>query len=289
MIRNSSAVPMYYSVITPPPSEFSESFQSNVTKPLLKHFRAKSHGVRPKSSTVRKLSNNLPPRRNSLTHFTSSHSNMFFGSPLAESDSSSMPSSPLMNMSSVPSSPMMHISSAPSSPMYLLESNLDQSYFPPTRSSSTLPKEEVDRLLQIAVSRRDREMFHHQLHFNKNDDHADPNIFGNLQYPIALAAETDGRKPSHPTSRRGRPSPADKKPRDFSCTVIGCEMKFMRRQDLKRHVLTHTGAKPHSCPLGCGVTFSRTDAAARHVKAGRCLWWAVEKNRSRLLWVTKLL
>ncbi|KAJ1562350.1 hypothetical protein HK096_010963 [Nowakowskiella sp. JEL0078] len=57
--------------------------------------------------------------------------------------------------------------------------------------------------------------------------------------------------------------------RAFRCDK--CEKTFLRRHDLKRHMLTHleNGQKPFECAQ-CGVTFTRQDAMQRHIKAERC-------------------
>ncbi|KAJ8322873.1 hypothetical protein O5D80_008399 [Batrachochytrium dendrobatidis] len=49
-----------------------------------------------------------------------------------------------------------------------------------------------------------------------------------------------------------------------------CNRGFTRRQDLKRHKLTHFQLiKPFQCTQ-CGTTFTRNDALQRHLKAKRC-------------------
>ncbi|KAI8843446.1 hypothetical protein BJ741DRAFT_516802, partial [Chytriomyces cf. hyalinus JEL632] len=60
----------------------------------------------------------------------------------------------------------------------------------------------------------------------------------------------------------------DKRPRDFFCEV--CRNRFLRRQDLARHSVTHSKTKAHVCPLGCGTSFGRSDALTRHLKTKRC-------------------
>ncbi|KAJ1565433.1 hypothetical protein HK096_002816 [Nowakowskiella sp. JEL0078] len=49
-----------------------------------------------------------------------------------------------------------------------------------------------------------------------------------------------------------------------------CQKSFLRKQDLKRHSITHIdGLKPYVCDV-CQVTFTRSDALNRHVKSQRC-------------------
>ncbi|KAJ3229279.1 hypothetical protein HDU81_005513 [Chytriomyces hyalinus] len=52
------------------------------------------------------------------------------------------------------------------------------------------------------------------------------------------------------------------RPRDYQCSV--CRKWFLRRQDLRRHEVTHSKVKAFQCPLGCGTTFGRSDALSRH-------------------------
>ncbi|KAI9344533.1 hypothetical protein DFJ73DRAFT_626873 [Zopfochytrium polystomum] len=47
-----------------------------------------------------------------------------------------------------------------------------------------------------------------------------------------------------------------------------CGLAFQRKQDLKRHELTHAGFKPYMCV--CGGGFSRSDALHRHVRTYGC-------------------
>ncbi|KAJ3040152.1 hypothetical protein HDV00_011372 [Rhizophlyctis rosea] len=57
-------------------------------------------------------------------------------------------------------------------------------------------------------------------------------------------------------------------PRSFHCP--SCPKSFLRKQDLKRHEVTHAERRPFGC--GCGVRFTRSDALQRHVRARRCEW-----------------
>ncbi|KAJ3061035.1 hypothetical protein HDU98_003049, partial [Podochytrium sp. JEL0797] len=66
--------------------------------------------------------------------------------------------------------------------------------------------------------------------------------------PKSVSAPTLGTSPTTPDSR----------PRDFVCAT--CLGRFLRRQDLSRHEVTHNKVKMFSCPLGCGTSFGRSDA-----------------------------
>ncbi|KAI8608629.1 hypothetical protein BC830DRAFT_1154531 [Chytriomyces sp. MP71] len=57
--------------------------------------------------------------------------------------------------------------------------------------------------------------------------------------------------------------------RDYQCGE--CMKWFLRRQDLRRHEVTHSKVKAFACPHGCGTTFGRSDALSRHLKARRCM------------------
>ncbi|ORY38680.1 hypothetical protein BCR33DRAFT_853985 [Rhizoclosmatium globosum] len=72
---------------------------------------------------------------------------------------------------------------------------------------------------------------------------------------------------SEPVLRRTKKSRAKSK-RDFLCSF--CGNKFIRKQDMQRHEATHE-AKKYNCPVaGCGYSFARRDALARHMKSIRC-------------------
>lgn len=73
------------------------------------------------------------------------------------------------------------------------------------------------------------------------------------------------------TERRRR-----SQPRRHLCTV--CEKLFLRPSSLRTHLLTHTGEKPHSCPVvGCdrhgeGKGFSVRSNMKRHVRTRHKDW-----------------
>jgi hypothetical protein len=61
--------------------------------------------------------------------------------------------------------------------------------------------------------------------------------------------------------------------RSFVCD--DCPRTFLRRQDLRRHLVAQHGAggvdgKRILLCEGCRGSFSRSDALHRHIKAGRC-------------------
>ena len=51
----------------------------------------------------------------------------------------------------------------------------------------------------------------------------------------------------------------------FMCTWKGCEWRFARSDELRRHYRKHTGLKPFSCKT-CDRTFSRSDHLTLHMK-----------------------
>lgn len=51
----------------------------------------------------------------------------------------------------------------------------------------------------------------------------------------------------------------------YACNWEGCEWKFNRSDELKRHFRKHTGARPYSCKL-CEKTFVRADHLNIHIK-----------------------
>jgi uncharacterized Zn-finger protein len=63
-------------------------------------------------------------------------------------------------------------------------------------------------------------------------------------------------------------APPTETERIFVCEL--CQRNFLRKQDLRRHKVSHTQSqKPFKCEH-CGTAFSRSDALFRHLKAKRC-------------------
>ncbi|KAJ3347921.1 hypothetical protein HDU83_001683 [Entophlyctis luteolus] len=56
--------------------------------------------------------------------------------------------------------------------------------------------------------------------------------------------------------------------REFQCSM--CPNRFLRKQDMKRHEVTHNQIKDFVCH-NCGFGFVRRDALVRHVKSRRCM------------------
>ncbi|KAI8606845.1 hypothetical protein BC830DRAFT_1073465, partial [Chytriomyces sp. MP71] len=52
--------------------------------------------------------------------------------------------------------------------------------------------------------------------------------------------------------------------KSFAC--IHCGKSCFRKQDLERHVVTHTKTKSFACAFGCGAAFGRNDALGRHMR-----------------------
>jgi len=53
--------------------------------------------------------------------------------------------------------------------------------------------------------------------------------------------------------------------RPFRCTWEGCEWRFARSDELRRHFRKHTGYKPFACRT-CSRSFSRSDHLTLHLK-----------------------
>ncbi|KAI9920811.1 hypothetical protein PsorP6_000942 [Peronosclerospora sorghi] len=61
------------------------------------------------------------------------------------------------------------------------------------------------------------------------------------------------------------PRPARDRP--FECIFPACDCRFHRGFTLHEHIKTHTGERPHSCPVeGCGKRFITSGNLARHRK-----------------------
>jgi len=56
-----------------------------------------------------------------------------------------------------------------------------------------------------------------------------------------------------------------KRPRRFICNLADCQRCFARKEHLKRHLRSHRGEKPFSCPC-CKASFSRSDIMLQHMK-----------------------
>ncbi|KAK3881024.1 hypothetical protein Pcinc_014481 [Petrolisthes cinctipes] len=50
----------------------------------------------------------------------------------------------------------------------------------------------------------------------------------------------------------------------FACDV--CRRNFLRKADLERHMLTHTGDRPHTCPH-CNFACNRSSNLYRHIRS----------------------
>ncbi|KAF4071514.1 hypothetical protein AMELA_G00274090 [Ameiurus melas] len=72
---------------------------------------------------------------------------------------------------------------------------------------------------------------------------------------IMLSTREQLKSGSHNHSKTGR----------FQCSVLECKKAFSQRGSLNRHMRSHLGIRPYSCPL-CTMTFSRQYRVTEHMR-----------------------
>jgi hypothetical protein len=94
-----------------------------------------------------------------------------------------------------------------------------------------------------------------------------PNRVGNLSYVSNVGLDQSQIETSPNSPKRGRPRGASSPGQQFSFLCELCSSSFVRKHDLKRHLLLHSGLGPYRC--SCGRHFSRQDFFARHMQTCR--------------------
>ncbi|ORY48023.1 hypothetical protein BCR33DRAFT_714473 [Rhizoclosmatium globosum] len=159
-----------------------------------------------------------------------------------------------------PSIPLPDVAPVASSQYPQLTSSSTNPFSPVTSTTSSI-KEEYENENDDQGEEEDQD-------WKPNSTSPDPTNSAN---PTPTSSTSNNRRTklksvSAPNLRAN--DPTDTRPRDYVCAT--CLNRFLRRQDLNRHEVTHQKTKGFSCPLGCGTMFGRSDALTRHLRMKKC-------------------
>ena len=161
------------------------------------------------------------------------------------------PSTPLHTSYSTPMTQKSLMATPESSPNNIMEGNVSQfKSFRPMAISEISDSFSSDR--SSATIQGNPSYF-----LNEGLNHAEMSLNHQCKSFLNLLEVDDATNPAKRARIRG--------PYPLQCEI--CSSTFVRRHDLKRHLLLHSGLGPYRC--SCGRHFSRQDFFARHLQSCR--------------------
>ena len=110
-----------------------------------------------------------------------------------------------------------------------------------------------------------------------NNDYFQQALTGIMPEALLVGITGDPNLPSSRHQAYQRPDPTDKwiiltgdKKKPFKCGYEGCDRRYTRKNNLRSHLVKHTGDSPYKCYMGeCTgeVAFYRQDSLIRHIRS----------------------
>ena len=109
-----------------------------------------------------------------------------------------------------------------------------------------------------------------------NNEYFPQALTGIMPEALLVGITGDSKLPSNQHQTYQRSDPVDKRiiltgdlKKPFECGYDGCDRRYSRKHDLRRHFVKHTGNSPHKCYLGkCnGRTFPRAQELTWHIRS----------------------